>query len=91
MQELSISTIQQKLQEFIYENFPLAKGKGISIKENLLESGTVDSMGLLIIIGFLESDYNLFISDEEVVMENFESIAAISSFVLTKRNNGNQQ
>ena len=53
--------------------------------DSLLDSGVVDSMGVLELVTFLESEFTIEIDDEEVVPENFESVASIVSFVSGKR------
>lgn len=77
-------TIPLKLCAFIKESFPRAQAGELRVDANLLESGIVDSMGLLIIIGFLEDELGVTVDDSEVVMENFATIATISRFVATK-------
>ena len=50
----------------------------------LLEQEVVDSLGIFKIISFLESKYDIEIDDEELVPENFESIAKITGLVSGK-------
>lgn len=56
------------------------------IKDNTLifEEGILDSMGLLFLIEFLKEEFNIETSDEELVVENFESINSILTFVEKK-------
>ncbi|MGH8549258.1 MAG: phosphopantetheine-binding protein [Methylococcales bacterium] len=48
---------------------------------NLVESGIVDSLGLLRIVAFLEEELNVVIEAEAMVPENLSSIGAILSLV----------
>jgi acyl carrier protein len=50
-----------------------------------LDSGIVDSLGILDLVAFLESELSLTISDDELLPENFRSIEGISRFVEHKR------
>jgi len=50
----------------------------------IFESGLLDSMGLLFLIEFLKEEFNVHIHDEELTVENFESINAIVSFIERK-------
>lgn len=50
----------------------------------LLEKEVVDSLGIFKIISFLETEYDIEIDDEELVPENFESIAKITGLVSGK-------
>jgi acyl carrier protein len=50
----------------------------------LLEKEVVDSLGIFKIISFLETEYDIEIDDDELVPENFETIAKITGLVSTK-------
>ncbi|WP_178984252.1 acyl carrier protein [Winogradskyella helgolandensis] len=56
------------------------------IKDDTLifEEGILDSMGLLFLIEFLQEEFNLTTSDEELVVENFQSINSIIAFIESK-------
>ena len=47
-------------------------------------------MGVLDIVNFLESEFRLTVSDAELVLENFESISALSTFVRSRLNGSAQ-
>jgi acyl carrier protein len=40
----------------------------------------VDSLGILDLVAFLESDFGLSVSDEDLVPDHFRSIECISEF-----------
>ena len=52
----------------------------------LLESQVLDSMGLYELVTDLEQRYGIEISDEELVPENFGTVAAIARLVEAKQN-----
>ncbi|MGJ8550507.1 acyl carrier protein [Winogradskyella wichelsiae] len=56
------------------------------IKDDTLifEEGILDSMGLLFLIEFLQEEFNLTTTDEELVVENFQSINSMITFVESK-------
>lgn len=56
----------------------------MSITDPLLESGVVDSMGILEIVTFIESDFSIQLTDEEVLADTFQSIETISELIATK-------
>lgn len=79
---------QDLVTRFIYSKFPLARKKGISETESLLESGIVDSMGILEIVTFIEDQFSIQLSDEEVLADNFATIQSIAELIdaRTKQN-----
>jgi acyl carrier protein len=51
----------------------------------LLERGVLDSVGIFMMLEFLESEFGVEIDEEELVAEHFESIAKISQLVESKQ------
>lgn len=60
--------------------------KNIGRGDDLIESGVIDSLGILKLLEFLESKFSINIADEELIPENFESIESIESFISRKKN-----
>ncbi len=56
----------------------------ISDSDQLIESGIIDSLGIMKLIGFLEDNLSVQVDDMELVPENFSSIDAITSLVEKK-------
>lgn len=52
--------------------------------DSLLEHGIIDSTGVLELVTFLESSYQLTVADEELVPDNLDSIEHIVQFVQRK-------
>jgi acyl carrier protein len=76
---------KQHIQEFILKRFPLAKKRDIGESHKLLESGIIDSLGILDLVSALEKDFGITISDEELVPENFQTVVDIAAFVASKQ------
>ncbi|HEY6854575.1 MAG TPA: acyl carrier protein [Gemmatimonadales bacterium] len=55
----------------------------------LLGSGVIDSIGVIELVGFLQSAFDFTIADDDIVESNLGSLAAIGRFVHAKcRHNG---
>lgn len=52
--------------------------------ENLIDSGVVDSLGIMKLVAFLEKSFKIAVSDDEILLDNFETIDAISGFLSSK-------
>jgi acyl carrier protein len=77
--------IKNKLREFLTDNFLLGKASGeIGDKDSFLESGIVDSTGILEFVGFLQDTWSIEVADEELLPENFDSLENLTAFVLRK-------
>lgn len=78
------SAINSQIRQFVLEN---AQSKGvttISDTDSLTEIGVVDSLGIFRLVSFLEDSFGVRISDEEIVHDNFQTIADIERFVNAK-------
>lgn len=52
--------------------------------ESFLETGTIDSIGVLDIVMFLECNFQLKVQDRELVPENLDSVNRLVQFVMRK-------
>jgi acyl carrier protein len=85
------TTIERDVRDFLALNFPLAdEGSDLGADDSLIEAGVIDSTGVLELIEYLESNFEIQIADEEVLPDNLDSIARISRFVSAKLD-GNAQ
>jgi acyl carrier protein len=79
----SPSELTDSVRQFVHETFPASRKAGDG--DSLLESGLVDSLGILEIVTFLETRLGLTLADDDVVVENFASIDAIARFAAARR------
>ncbi|MDN5205424.1 acyl carrier protein [Fulvivirgaceae bacterium BMA10] len=56
----------------------------LSDSDQLIETGIIDSLGIMKLIGFLEDNLSVQIDDTELVPENFSTIDSITSLVENK-------
>lgn len=80
-------TTKEQIRQFVLEKFPAFQQKGLQDQESLIDSGIFDSMGMLELVVFVESDFDIVVTDMELTPENFESIDALSVFVESKKGN----
>lgn len=62
----------------------LSDSKAISDDTLIFETGILDSMGLLFLIEFLKEEFDVEVTDEELLPENFESVDSIMKFIEVK-------
>lgn len=80
----SIGTTADKLTRYITDSFLLEPGE-LTLDTSLINSGIVDSTGIMEIVAFIEETFGLVVDDRELVPENFDSVSALSSYVTSKR------
>ena len=76
------------VQEYMVENFLFGERERLQEDTSFLESGIIDSTGILELVTFLEESFDIVIEDEELIPENLDSLKNITQF-LDKKLNGN--
>lgn len=64
-----------------------AEASKITDNTLVFKEGFLDSMAFIVLITFLEEEFKIKASDSDLIEENFESINAITDFVLSKSAN----
>ncbi|MDA0835592.1 MAG: acyl carrier protein [Planctomycetota bacterium] len=76
-------TIGHSVREFVIDNFLYGQGNVID-QESFLQSGLIDSTGVLELVTFLEDRFQIAIDDEELVPDNLDSVERLVTFIETK-------
>jgi len=82
------ASVREEVKRFIVDNFLFGDSEGFDENASFLESGVIDSTGILELVTFLEETYQIRVEDEELVPENLGSIDAVTRYLTRKRNGG---
>ncbi len=74
-------SLRDELVDFIRTNLVNEPGLAIDEDARLIDAGLIDSMGLYQLIEFVEGRAGVRISDDDVVPENFQTVADIEQLV----------
>ena len=77
-------SLTEQIRNFILENFILENPEDLVDDESMLEKGIIDSTGVLELVGFIESTYQIKVEDEELIPENLDSIKNIVGYLERK-------
>ena len=66
---------------FIQNEFANGQSEGLDPDLNLLESGLVDSLGMMRLIRFIERKFDMQIPFEDMTVENFSSVSNIKEYL----------
>ncbi|NAS30799.1 hypothetical protein GTQ40_07440 [Flavobacteriaceae bacterium R38] len=56
----------------------------LDIHDDLLGGGIIDSLGMMKLIGFIESEFKIQVPPEDLIIENFMTIMHITDYLKTK-------
>jgi acyl carrier protein len=78
-------TIAEEIRGFVISNFLFGQpGAGVQDDQSFLETGIIDSTGVLELVAFLEQRYGISVADRDLLPENLDSINNVSRFVTGK-------
>lgn len=60
-------------------------GPTASVDGSLLDSGLLDSLGIFELVSYLQDTFGIEVADEDIVPDNFETLAQVSAYVDGKR------
>jgi acyl carrier protein len=77
--------IQKRIREYIIDNFLVDEDEeAFGNEDSFLESGLIDSTGMLEVITYVEETFEVEVADEEMTPENLDSVDNISRLVAAK-------
>ena len=72
----------QKIKQFIVDEFmPDVPAEELESDFDLLTGGVVDSLGLLKVVAWLETEFDITVDDSELGPESFRTVDAIKQYV----------
>ena len=83
---MAANDVEQRLRRFIQDEIaPDCDVNSLASDASLLESGILDSFGIMLLIPFIEEQLQVSIPAEQLEPANFESLAAIVALVSRKQ------
>jgi len=79
-----IAGIRGAIMGFVTSLAPDAATQTITDDTSLLESGLLDSLGILELTTFLSERYGIEIEDEDFTADNFSTIGRLAAFIESK-------
>jgi acyl carrier protein len=80
-----VSTINE-LENFLLTEIVVDENiESLSPDDDLIMQGIIDSLGIMKLVGYLEDNFKIIISDDDLVPENFQTIANLEKLIEMKR------
>ena len=79
-------SVEQQVRDYILENYLFTDDQSaLNNGDSFLETGILDSTGILEVIYFIEEDFGIKVEDEEMIPENLDSVDRIVAFIGRKQ------
>lgn len=69
------------LMQYIKDELLRGRMNDLQPEDDLLSSGVINSLGILQLVSFVEQRMGIEVPDEDVVYENFQSVAALADYL----------
>ena len=76
--------LKGQIRSFIVDNFLFGDDDGLDDQISFLDSGIVDSMGILEIVNFISEEFQVTVADEDLLPENLDSIDNIANYLSSR-------
>jgi acyl carrier protein len=81
-----MSTVQASVQSFILDNLLFGDESRMPAPgDSLIQTGIIDSTGILELVEYLEQEFHIKIEDTETLPENLDGLDRITDFVHRKQ------
>ena len=78
-------TVEETIKNFILSTFIIEESPApLDNDQSFLESGIIDSTGMLELVSFIEEQFSIKIEDEELVPANLDSVNNVVGFINRK-------
>lgn len=85
---MAVQTIEAIKKFIISELLTNSGSVSIGDLDPLIESGIIDSFGIMTLITFMEKEFCIHLSSDDLIPENFTNLAAIANLVDKKLESG---
>ena len=77
--------VEREVREFVVKNFLYGDDNtGLKETDSFIDRGIIDSTGVLEIVNFLESRFEIALRDDELVPDNMNSLEKITHYISKK-------
>jgi acyl carrier protein len=75
-------TIEDRIRRFVIDD--LHAPSQLTVDDHLIERGVLDSLGIMHLVSFVESEYGVRVEDEDLTPDNFATIGDLANLVRSK-------
>ena len=74
------------IRAFVLENYVYGQEMTFADSDSFLESGIIDSTGVLQLVTYLEETYGITVEDDELTPDNLDSVNSVAAYLSRKLN-----
>ena len=86
-----MENLKREIRDFVLENYCFTRHRNLGNEDSFMESGIIDSTGILQLVSFVEEKYSIELDSNELIPENLDSISRLTQFVSRKISKASEQ
>jgi acyl carrier protein len=79
------ASMLHEIRRYVAQNYRDGRTAGLEAETPLVTSGIVDSAGIVGLVDWLETRFSIRVDDDDVTLENFDTLAGLTALVQRKR------
>ena len=86
MDNQALGNIETVLKEYIAEEFMFDRpATDLSSDLSLIQEGIIDSLGIFMLVSFIDEKFDVKVEPDDIVLENFETVSKIKDLIIARQ------
>ena len=86
MDNQALGNIETVIKEFVAEEFMFDRpASDLTNDMSLIQEGIIDSLGIFMLVSFIDNQFGVKVEPEDVVLENFETVSKIKELIVARQ------
>ena len=81
---MDVEHVTRTIKDYVAREFAQGKVDDLTTTTDLLEQEIIDSLGIFLLVGYIKETLDVEIAPEDINMENFKTIDAITRLVTAR-------
>ena len=83
---MALTDVRDRIREHVVQQLLFGDASGlVADEESLIDNGVIDSTGVIDLVAYVEDCWDVQVEDDEIVPDNFDTIARLAAYVVKKR------
>lgn len=86
MNNQALGNIEAVLKEYIAEEFMFDRPSSeLSDDLSLIREGIIDSLGIFMLVSFIDEKFDVKVESDDIILENFETVTKIRDLIIARQ------
>lgn len=83
---IELEEVIQRIRKFMFENYLFGyTEEELTNDMSFLDYGIIDSLGVVELLTYIEKEFDITVTNDEILPDNLDSVNSVSRFILRKK------